>query len=129
MTIIITQCPVCGESSTVTDHDAPCAQCGRGSWFTWSVAGGESVLRPKKDLTHPTPIDQFLDSVEFEPGDHLVIDLTDVRYIASAALGRLMGLRKRLLAAQGRLTLRGLHPDLAEVFRATRIESFFDIEP
>ena len=72
MTIITTPCPVCGEPSTVADHDAPCTHCGRGSWFTWSVDGAKSILRPKKDLTHSTPIDQFLDLVEFEPGDHLV---------------------------------------------------------
>lgn len=124
----ITRCPTCGEPSPADDPQSPCPRCGRGVWFTWSVAGPECVLRPKKDLTQAQPIDQFLDSIEFEPGDHLVIDLADVHYIASGALGRLMGLRKRLLAAGGRLTLRGMDPDLAEVFRVTRIESFFEIE-
>ncbi|WP_165074539.1 STAS domain-containing protein [Paludisphaera rhizosphaerae] len=124
-----TQCPACSEPSSIDDPQAPCTRCGRGVWFSWSRQDGQTVLRPKKDLLNSHPLDQFLESVEFEPGDHLVIDLSDVHYIASEALGRLMGLRKRLIAAQGRLTLRGLHPDLAEVFRVTRIESFFDIEP
>ena len=123
-----TQCPACGGPSPTDDPQAPCARCGRGAWFTWSEHDGRWILRPKKDLLNSFPLDQFLASVEFEPGDHLVIDLSDVHYIASEALGRLMGLRKRLLAAQGRLTLRGLHPDLAEVFHVTRIESFFEVE-
>lgn len=124
-----TQCPACSEPSSIEDPQVPCPSCGRGVWFSCSEQDGRTVLRFKRDLLNSLPLDQFMESVEFQPGDHLVVDLSDVHYIASEALGRLMGLRKRLLAAQGRLTLRRLHPDLAEVFRVTRIESFFDIEP
>jgi anti-anti-sigma factor len=97
-------------------------------WFTWED-GGERLVRPRGDLIHAHPLDQFLQAVEFRPGERLVLDLSDVHYIASEALGRLLALRKRILAVQGRLTLRHLDADLMEIFRVTRIASFFEIEP
>ncbi len=122
------RCPACGDPLPVDAPDAPCARCGRGAWFTWDDAG-ERVIRPKGDLVQAHPLDQFLQAVEFRAGERLVLDLSDVHYIASEALGRLLALRKRILAAQGRLTLRHMDADLLEIFRVTRIASFFEIEP
>ncbi|AMV37200.1 STAS domain-containing protein [Planctomyces sp. SH-PL62] len=123
-------CPACGAIPQGDDLDAPCPRCGRGDWFTWSRSDdGAPVARPKYDLRDPGPLDQFLKSVEFRPGDRLILDLSDVHYIASEALGRLLSLRKRLIGAQGRLTLRHLDADLQEILRVTRLASFFEIEP
>jgi len=118
-------CPTCGAAAPA---DAPCPACGRGGWFAWSDQG-ERVVRPTGDLINAEPLDRFLKAVEFRQGDLLVVDLSDVHYIASEALGRLLGLRKRLLTAQGRLILRHLDADLQEIFRVTRIAPFFEIEP
>ncbi|MDG3005661.1 STAS domain-containing protein [Paludisphaera mucosa] len=122
------RCPACGASPIGDVPAEACERCGRGAWFTWRD-DGDRVVKPMGDLMHAHPLDQFLKSVEFRPGERLILDLADVHYIASEALGRLMALRKRLLNVQGRLTLRHLDADLVEIFRVTRIASFFDVEP
>ncbi|WP_165243810.1 STAS domain-containing protein [Paludisphaera soli] len=122
------RCPACGEPLPIDVPDAPCGRCGRGVWFAWDD-DGDPVVRPRGDLIQAHPLDQFLQAVELRPGERLVLDLRDVHYIASEALGRLLALRKRVLAAQGRLTLRHMDADLMEIFRVTRIASFFEIEP
>ena len=124
----MTTCPTCHAPAPADAPDGACPRCGRGDWFTWDE-GGAPVLRPKGDLMFAHTFDQFLGSYAFRPGGRLIVDLADVHYIASEAIGRLMVLRKRVLAAEGRLTLRGLHPDLVEIFRVTRIAPFFEIEP
>lgn len=124
----MTACPTCAAPFPADALDDACARCGRGDWFTWDDEGGP-VMRPKGDLMFAHTFDGFLASYPFSPGGGLVLDLSDVHYIASEAIGRLMTLRKRLLAAGGRLTLRRLHPDLMEIFRVTRIAPFFEIEP
>lgn len=123
----MTTCPTCASSFLTEADDGVCARCGRGDWFSW-VDGDEPVMRPKGDLMFAHTFDPFLEAYTFRPGGRLILDLADVHYIASEAIARLMTIRKRLLAVQGRLTLRSLHPDLAEIFRVTRIASFFEIE-
>ena len=59
----------------------------------------------------------------------LVIDFSAVHFLASPVLGHLIRLKKRLVAGRGRLSLRHLRPDLVEVFRITRLDQVFDLEP
>jgi anti-sigma B factor antagonist len=124
----VTACPTCTTPLPTDAPDGVCPRCGRDDWFTWDDEDGP-VLKPKGDLMFAHTFDGFLASYPFSPGSRLVLDLSDVHYIASEAIGRLMTLRKRLIAVQGRLILRRLHPDLEEIFRVTRIASFFEIEP
>jgi anti-sigma B factor antagonist len=51
-----------------------------------------------------------------------------VVYFDSAALGKLINLKKQLGGAGRRLTLRHVHPDLVELFRITRLDRVFDLE-
>lgn len=123
----MTNCPTCTTPLPADALDGICSRCGRGDWFTWEN-DGDPVLKPRGDLMFAHTFDPFLNSYTFRPGVRLVLDLADVRYIASEAIARLMTLRKRALAAEGRLALRHLHPDLSEIFRVTRIATFFEIE-
>ena len=63
-----------------------------------------------------------------KPGIHLVLDLSEVHFFASAALGRLVGLKKRVNGVGGRFTIRHVDPDLMEIFRITRLDHVFDMQ-
>ena len=62
-------------------------------------------------------------------GLRLVIDLSEVQHLASPMLGKLINLKKRLGGGGGRLGLQHVHPDLLQVFRITRLDRVFDLEP
>ena len=49
--------------------------------------------------------------------------------ILSAALGKLINLKKKVSAVKGKLKLCCIHPDLLEVFRITRLDQVFEIYP
>jgi anti-sigma B factor antagonist len=57
-----------------------------------------------------------------------VLDLSGVQYLSSSALGKLVNIKKRLGPSRGALRIRGLHSDLAEVFRITRLDQVFVVE-
>jgi anti-anti-sigma factor len=58
----------------------------------------------------------------------LVIDMSEVEYLSSAVIARLIELRKDVDSRGGRLRIRNLHSDLAEVFRITRLDQVFGLE-
>lgn len=74
-----------------------------------------------------------------EAGDHiarliddggtrnLLLDFSAVRYLSSAALGKLISLKRKIGAVNGRLKLCGIQPDPLEVFRITRLDTVFEI--
>jgi anti-sigma B factor antagonist len=57
----------------------------------------------------------------------LVIDFGKVKFLSSAALGRLVALKKRIREAKGTLKLCCIDSNLLEVFRITRLDSVFEI--
>lgn len=64
-----------------------------------------------------------------DEGGHrdLLLDFGSVRFLSSAALSRLIQVKKRLGAVGGRLRLCAIEPDLREVFRITRLDTVFEI--
>ena len=58
----------------------------------------------------------------------LQIDLGEVEWISSSALGKLIALKKRMQAVRGNLRLRNVSVPLAEVFRITRLDLAFIVE-
>jgi anti-anti-sigma factor len=127
------RCPVCGSDLKIEPSDpagdAPCPQCGHLLWFTWEDRGDVWVVRLTGGRLDPESLDRLIDAVAMRSGLRMVIDLSDIRYLTSSALSKLIKLKKRLGASAGRLGLRNVHPDLVEVFRITRLESVFDLEP
>ncbi len=71
---------------------------------------------------------QLYSLVEAEGHDNLMLDLSNVRYLSSSMLGKLIHLKKKLGAIKGRLNLCRIHPDLLEVFRLSRLDRFFGID-
>jgi anti-anti-sigma factor len=125
-------CPVCGThlrmEPSVPPGDAPCPCCGHLLWFTWEDFGDVQVIKLTGNLLSPESLDQFSESEAMRPGIRLVLDFSDVQYLSSADLGKLINLKKKVGAVRGKVRLRGIHPDLLEVFRITRLDQVFEIE-
>ncbi len=78
---------------------------------------------------HAESVARLVDPLAMRPGMRLVIDFSDVQYLASSALGELIRLKKQLGVGGHRLGLQHVHPDLVEVCRITRLDEVFDLEP
>jgi anti-anti-sigma factor len=59
----------------------------------------------------------------------LVLDFREVELIPSAALGKLVRLKKTVDAASGRIVLRKLSPNLLKVFQIIGLDRVFNLEP
>ena len=57
-----------------------------------------------------------------------MLDLSQVQYLSSAVLGKLINLKKTVTTMKGKLKIENLHPDLFEIFRITRLDQVFDID-
>ena len=57
-----------------------------------------------------------------------VLDLGDIQYLLSAALGKLIKLNKKVVGGGGKLRIENLRSDILDVFRITRLDKVFDIE-
>jgi anti-sigma B factor antagonist len=71
--------------------------------------------------------DQLYSLVEEEGHKQLLLNFGNVQYLSSAALGKLINLKKKVGAVKGALKLCCIHPDLLEVFRITRLDQVFEI--
>ncbi len=126
------RCVVCGSELKVEPSeplgDAPCPRCGHLIWFEWEDLGDVDVIKPVERTLSADELAAFLNAVAIRPGVHLVLDLAQVEYLASASLAQLINLKKRLKSVGGRLTIRNLHTDLLEIFRITRLDHLFEIQ-
>jgi len=73
--------------------------------------------------------DQLYKLVEVDGHKQLLLNFGNVQYLSSAALGKLINLKKKVGVAKGKLKLCCIHPDLLEVFRITRLDQVFEIYP
>lgn len=121
------RCPVCGrrlrlEPSTVPTADAPCPHCGSLVWFAPADAAGppdpEALLDRLSQLGRASAVG----------ASRLVADFSDVRMMDSAVLGRLITLHRRCQRMGRRLAVRGLRPEVREVFRLTKLDRVLDVE-
>ena len=90
--------------------------------------GDVQVIKPTGNLLHPESLDRLFESVAMWRGIRIVLDFSDVQFLSSAVLARLINLKKKVAASGGRVGLRNIHPDLREVFRLSRLDQVFDIE-
>lgn len=72
--------------------------------------------------------DELFQLVEGEHRTKLVVSLSSVDLLTSAALGILITLRKKVTVQGGRLKLSDMEPEIARVFSVTRLDSLFDVE-
>ncbi len=57
----------------------------------------------------------------------LLLDLSNVGFLSSVALGRMLVIEKRLRARDGSLKLFGIRSEMMELFLLTRLDRVFDI--
>ena len=65
--------------------------------------------------------------VERDNRSSLLLNFTNVEFLSSAALGKLISLDKKVKAAGGKLKLSNIRPEIYEVFNITRLNKLFDI--
>jgi anti-sigma B factor antagonist len=59
----------------------------------------------------------------------ILLNLSNVRYVSSSVLAKLLSLKRQLTQASGTLKVCGIHPDLLAVFRTANFDRVFDIYP
>lgn len=57
----------------------------------------------------------------------IILDFTNVEYLSSAALGKLITMEKKVKAAKGQLRLCCIRPEIYEVFEITKLNRIFQI--
>jgi anti-anti-sigma factor len=57
----------------------------------------------------------------------VAIDLSAIDYVSSTGIALLIGTKRRVSAAQGRLVLFGLQPDVLELFGIMKLTNLFEI--
>lgn len=70
---------------------------------------------------------QMFGLVEQDGRKKIVLDFSNVEYLSSAALGKLITMDKKVKAAGGKLRLCCIRPDIYEVFTITKLNKIFDI--
>ena len=70
---------------------------------------------------------QLFGLIEEDGRKKIVLDFTNVEYLSSAALGKLITMDKKVKAASGKLRLCNIRKDIYEVFAITRLNKVFDI--
>jgi anti-sigma B factor antagonist len=69
---------------------------------------------------------QLYDLVESKDRRRVVLDLADVRFLSSRALGVLLTLRRKADAAGASVVLAGVRPDLTKIFKITKLDEMFE---
>lgn len=70
---------------------------------------------------------QLFSLVDEDHRQKIVLDFTNVEYLSSAALGKLITMDKKVKAAGGKLRLCSIRSDILEVFKITRLDKLFTI--
>lgn len=127
------RCPVCdvmlAAEPTLPTYDAPCPDCGYRLWCRKRTVGDVVVLCVLPDRTPElADIERVAESLKRSSCVlRVVLDLSGLVLIDSTMMARLIGMRRRMLAAGGKLVLCGLSPHVRTVFARTRIDSLFEI--
>ena len=78
------------------------------------------------------PVQELFEQLEQlvrEKAARVVLDLGQVEFLSSFALGKLVVLQRRTQQQGGWLRLAGLRPQLQELFRITMLDQLFEVFP
>jgi anti-sigma B factor antagonist len=59
--------------------------------------------------------------------DRVIVDFSQVQFMASSALGKLVQFQKKSKEHNAKVKLAGITPDIYEVFKITKLNKVFDI--
>jgi anti-sigma B factor antagonist len=65
--------------------------------------------------------------VEHDNRRSMVLNFSNVDFLSSAALGKLITLDRKMKSAKGRLKMSNIRPEILEVFQITKLNKVFDI--
>ena len=58
----------------------------------------------------------------------IILDFSNVEHLSSAALGKLINMKKKVDAAGGKLRMCSIRPELKKIFDVTKLSKLFDIK-
>lgn len=70
---------------------------------------------------------QLFGLVDEDGRKKIILDFTNVEYLSSAALGKLITMEKKVKGSKGQLRLCSIRPDIYEVFAITKLNKLFKI--
>jgi anti-sigma B factor antagonist len=70
---------------------------------------------------------QLFSLVDEDAREKIILDFSNVEYLSSAALGKLITMDKKVKQARGQLRLCSIRPDIYEVFAITKLNKLFSI--
>ena len=70
---------------------------------------------------------QMFGLVDDEGRQKVILDFTNVEYLSSAALGKLITMDKKMKAAKGKLRLCSVRPEIYDVFAITKLNKLFSM--
>lgn len=129
------QCPVCGNPlphlASLPPFDAPCSECGTALWCRRRISTDDVVLEAIPGRTpEPWQLEQVVESVlHHGEASRVVFDLSNVNYVSSSFVARLVAMNRRFHAAGGELVLSGLQPLAYQIFQQFRLDTLFEILP
>lgn len=65
--------------------------------------------------------------VEHDNRRSIVLNFSNVEFLASAALGKLITLDRKVKGVKGRLKMSNIRPEVLELFQITKLNRVFDI--
>jgi anti-sigma B factor antagonist len=87
------------------------------------------IIPSKLDDSNAEPISQQLSALaEVSEQKNLDVDLGNVRYLDGGAMGKIVGLHRKVRAAGGRLRLLNVEGPVYEVFQVTKLDTILDIQ-
>lgn len=70
---------------------------------------------------------ELFELVEVQNRRQMLLNFSNVEFISSATLGKLIVLDRKVKTAKGRLRMCHIRPEILEVFRITKLDKVFDI--
>lgn len=86
------------------------------------------TLAGEMDTAAATEAEEVLKPLYNSDGKDVIIECTDLEYIASSGLRILLGILKGAKASGSKVTLRGVNDDIKNVFKLTGFISIFEFE-
>ena len=71
----------------------------------------------------------LIDAWPIKSGRHVIVDLSQSRYMGSVLLGLVINIRSRTRAGGGKLIVVGASPRLIEVFRSANLDRLIELAP
>ena len=88
------------------------------------------AVSPEVNLTLAEDFKEaVLERYEAQGGGDLLLDLRQVNFMDSKAIGAMVSIRKAVTGRGGKLGLFGLHPNVEKIIRVVTLGTLFEIHP